>query len=130
MARVTEAEVTAIIDTDLTSAQVQAFIDDASGWIDDNLADAGLFDATLKRIEKYLAAHFITLRDPRIRSGTIGDVSETYQRDTQVTEYLKAAAGMDPTGIIGDRLMGGRPRAHFRVGAGYDGRRDLPRAST
>lgn len=121
MARTTEAAVRLIIDTDVETAQVEAFIDDASGWVDDHLVGLDLSDATLTRIEKYLAAHLITLRDPRVRQSRVGDVSETLQRDTQVTEYLRTAAAMDDTGTVADRLLpDGPPKVRFRVGAGFD----------
>ena len=126
MSRTTETAVTAAIDTSLTSVQVNAFIDDASAWVDQYLASKSLSATILEKIEKYLACHFITLRDPRLRSGKLDDVSETYQRDTVTTEYLKAAAALDPTGTIEDRLISGRHKVSFRVGAGYDSSLDLP----
>lgn len=119
MARTTEAAVTLAIDTTLTTPQIEAFIDDASAVVDDiAAADTTITTAKLTLIEKYLACHFVTLRDPRIRSGEFGDTSETYQRDTKVTEYLKAAMGLDPTGIIRGQFMDAKP-FKFRAGAGY-----------
>ncbi len=126
MARTSETAVRAAIETSLTSKQINAFIDDANAWVDQFLASAGLSTTILEKIEKFLACHFVTLRDPRLRSTKLKDVSETYQRDTVTTEYLKAAAALDPTGTVEDRLISGRHKLTFRVGAGFDSELDLP----
>lgn len=131
MARVTEAEVTTVINTSLTTAQVVAFIEDANTWVDHYLGGyTGLSAAVLKAIEKYLACHLITLRDPRLKRARTDDIDETYQRDDKVTEYLKQAAAFDPTGTVADELIGSEPKAIFRVGAGYDDTLDLPDSSS
>ena len=105
MARVTHAEVTARIETSLGTTQVEAFIDDANLWVTDFLSGEGLSTGRLKRIELYLACHYVTLRDPRLRRQAVEDVAETYQRDTAVTEYLRQAIAEDPTGIVKGRLL-------------------------
>lgn len=125
MARTDEGAVRDAIETTLTNPQVTAFIDDASGWIDAQLADKGLTAATLTLVEKYLACHLITLRDPRIKSGKFGDTSETYQRDGEVTEYLKMAIALDPSGTVEDAFGDSKQRVRFRVGEGYDPTLDL-----
>lgn len=119
--RTDSSAVLAAIDTDLTTVQVDAFISDASVWVDENLTTSSLSDTLLEKIEKYLTCHFITLRDPRLRSANVGDVSETYQRDTQVTEYLMAAMALDPTGRVADAFgtRKDRTRVSYRVGTGY-----------
>lgn len=121
MARTNEAAVSLAIDTTLTTAQIDAFIADASAWVDAYLTDAGLTSAVLTLIEKYLACHFVTLRDPRLKAGKADDLSEDYQRDANVTEYLKAAAALDPTGEVESQFIAakGRAKGVFRVGAGY-----------
>lgn len=105
MARAAESDVTARIDTSLSTAQIEAFIDDANSWVDEYLTDCGASDARLKKVEIYLACHYVTLRDPRLRSQAVEDARETYQRDTEVTEYLKQAAAEDPCGIVKARLL-------------------------
>jgi hypothetical protein len=99
---------------------------DASLLVDEHLANANLSDARLEAIERYWTAHLITLRDPRLTSAQMGDIRESYQRDDHVTEYLRTAAGMDPTGTIEDRFMEARPRFGFAVGAGFDPNLNLP----
>lgn len=118
MARVTSTEVKLRIETSLSDCIVDAFIDDASAWVDDYLTDCGMSAARLKKIEMYLAAHYITLRDPRLRQQAVEDARETYQRDTQVTEYLRQAIAEDECGIIKDRLLDqeSTPNVHFQAG--------------
>lgn len=122
MARTSEAAVAVVLDTTLESAQIQAFVDDASAWIDAHLLDKGYSEATLTLIEKYLACHFCTLRDPRLSSSRVGDTAEKYQVNPEVNEYLRLAIGMDPSGAIEDAFGGdeARKRVRFRVGSGYD----------
>jgi len=119
--RTDSSAVLAAIETDLTTTQVDAFISDASAWVDANLVNDSLSDTLLEKIEKYLACHFITLRDPRLTDAAAGDVREKYQRDTSITEYLKAAMALDPTGKIAD-AFGDRSKKYrmtYRVGTGY-----------
>lgn len=123
MARTNEPDVRAIIDTVLTGPQVDAFIDDANLWVTDFLAGQdGITDARLEQVEKYLAAHFITVRDPRMTEKDADDVRERYQRGKgHVTEYLRLAAAADPTGTVRGRLVNqeGAPVVRFRAGT-YD----------
>lgn len=130
MARTNATAVRLILDTDLTSPQLEEFITDASLWVDNNITSGSLSAAILEAIEKYLAAHFACLRDPRLTQARLGDVAETYQRGKEASEYLKVAAALDTTGAVADKLMEGRPRLMFRVGEGYDATLDLPETST
>lgn len=119
--RTDASAVVTAIETDLTTTQVEAFISDASAWVDANLLGDSLSDTLLEKIEKYLTCHFITLRDPRMTQAAAGDVRENYQRDNSITEYLKAAMALDPTGKIAD-AFGDRAkkfRMTYRVGTGY-----------
>lgn len=116
------------LDTVLTTAQVDGFIADASGWVDDNLAgETEIGVSTLERIELYLACHLCTLRDPRLTAAKLDDVDEKYQRDASETEYLAMARALDPTGRLGEafgpKAESGR-RVQFRVGDGFDSRHD------
>lgn len=131
MARVSESEVKLVIDTSLTTPQIEALIGDANLWVNEHLGGyTSLSAALLKAIEKYLAAHLITLRDPRLTRAQLDDVAETYQRDREVSEYLKTAASLDPTGTVKDELLGGSQKATFRVSEGYDDTLDLPGSSS
>lgn len=120
MARTTEAAVTLAIDTSLTTAQINAFIDDASAFVDSiAAADSTIPAAKLTLIEKYLASHFITMRDPRLKASKVGDAADTFQRDGEVSEYLKAAMALDPTNLIRDAFDDEKRSFRFKVGTGY-----------
>lgn len=132
MARTNSTEVGLIIETSLTSGQIDAFINDANVWVTNHLSGVcdDLTDAELKIIEKYLAAHLITLRDARLTSLKEGDISEKYQRDGKMSEYLKSAIAMDPCGIVADQFVHqDRAKLVFRVGSGFDDDLDLPASS-
>lgn len=121
MARTSYEAVTQRIETSLEQEIVEDFIDDASAWVTDFLSGEGVSSARLEKIEHYLACHYVTLRDPRLRQQQEDDVRETYQRDTQVTEYLRQAVAEDPTGIVKAKLLNQEEAAvvNFRVGL-YD----------
>lgn len=77
--RVTASEVTEIFNTDLSDSEIEAFITTANtiigNTIENNISDSN----TLTEIEKYLAAHFATLKDPRIQSRKFADSSVDYK---------------------------------------------------
>ena len=130
MARTTVSDVQAIISTSLATAQVQAFIDDASLWVDTFLEGActALTATILTTVEKYLAAHMITARDPSLTSAKWDKVSETYQRDGKTSEYLRAAIALDPCGIVSEKFLEQEKKrpVKFRMGEGFDDNLDLP----
>ena len=125
MARATETEVRKVIDTSLTSTQVNALLADANLWVTEELTAEGYSTDRLKAIEKYLTAHFCTMQDPRLKSLKEGDVTETYQRDAVLTDYLRTAIGWDPSGTVekafasaGSEGSSGA-QVRFRFGDGY-----------
>lgn len=127
MARTSVSAVEDVLETTINAIQLQAFIDGANAFVDEHLTNKGVGSSLLTEIEKYLAAHFASARDPQTRSESLGDASVTYQRSGDVTEYLRIAAGLDPTGAVEGQLMDGDPEFVFRAGAGYDGDLNLPR---
>jgi hypothetical protein len=120
--RTTATAVGLILQHELTSDQINAFIADASLWVDNNLVGEGLSTATLTAIEKYLAAGFATARAAQLLSAKRLETTETFQRDKEASEYFKLAATLDPTGTVAGEFLPRRVRGIFRVGAGYDGR--------
>lgn len=115
--RTNSTNVKLIISTGLTDGQVDAFIADASLWVDNNLVGEGLSSDTLTAIEKYLAAHLITLRDPVLTERRRDDITDKFGLRTS---YLSYAMQLDPTGKIEEDFGEDRPAFSFRVGAGYD----------
>lgn len=125
MPRTTEAEVHLTIVTDLDEPAIEAFIADSNAWVTANLADAGLSEAQLTAVEKYLACHFVTLREPQLKSFTQDGIGESYQRHATVNEYLRMAMALDPTGKVEEAFAGGggsggaRDRVQWAVGDGF-----------
>lgn len=87
MARVTDAEVKEIFDTDI--ADTTPFITVANILVTDVLGSESLSTTLLKEIERWLAAHFASMRDPRIQREKLGDADVTY--------HGKSAMGLDGT---------------------------------
>lgn len=118
-ARTTDAELTEIIETDLSAAQRAAFINSAFHLVEDQLTGKGLSADILGEIEKYLAAHFLSVRDQRAAREDIGsEYSVTYQGKTdmglQATHYGQMALTLDPSGTLA-RLSSSPKRAKFTV---------------
>lgn len=125
MARVTADELALVISNAPTDPIMEAFIGDASLWVDTHLVGActALTAAVLKAVEKYLAAHYLSMRYPVLKSAKVGDTQDTFQvaGDDEVTPYLRAAAGLDPCGIVQDLLVAQKHRTAGKayIGAGY-----------
>jgi len=99
MARVTDNEVKEIIDTDLSS--LTPFIGAANQLVD---GITGLSAAELKEIERWLAAHFVAIRDQRTAKDNTGDSSHTYGGKTGMgldfTAYGQMVKLLDTTGYL------------------------------
>lgn len=103
--RVTGDEVKEIIETDLTAEQMAPFIEAAYAMIEDNLTGQGYSAATLKVIERWLAAHFVAIRDPGTRSETTGKASAVFKvgylgRGLEHTAYGQQVMAYESKGIL------------------------------
>ena len=104
--RVTSDEVKGIIGTSLTD--LIPFIRTANAVVNDSLSidiAAGDVSATiLKELELWLAAHFIAIRDPQVKSEKVGDAAVTYRgtdgKGLNATTYGQQAIAIDPTGQL------------------------------
>lgn len=110
MARVTPADVRLIFPTDLSDAELQAFIDTAHLLINEELADSGLTEERLTEIELYLSAHLAALADPRKKSEMIaGEWQFTNTGETGMgltsTHYGQTVLLLDTSGIL-DKIGG------------------------
>jgi hypothetical protein len=104
-ARVDADEVGEIIETDLSDSLVNAFINTAHYFIQENLLDKGLSADILTQIELWLSAHFLAIRDPRVESeGIAGEWQARYQGKTgmgfEATTYGQQALMLDTTGTL------------------------------
>ena len=105
MARVTDAEVRAIMEQDqIIVSDLTPFITAADIVIDDHAAIAALSDATTKEISRWLAAHFTSIMDKRVASEKAGSVSQDFQYklglNFQVTMYGQQAMMLDSSGTL------------------------------
>lgn len=115
MAQVTIDEVKEVFETDLTDAQMNAFITAANLMVTDQLNgvhSAGL----LKEIERYLAAHLAASRDQRIAREQHVDSSWTYQGQyglgLQSTDYGQHVLMLDTSGTLTNL---GTKKSQFKV---------------
>jgi len=104
MARVTAEEVKAIIDTSLTDAQVEAYIDIASEIVTNNVT-CGLSDEVLTEIERWLTAHLIAMtRSRTTKSEKVGEASVTYAgvfgTGLNATPYGQTVQMLDTCGAL------------------------------
>lgn len=106
MPRTDATAVQARFDTDLSSTDLQPFIEDANAVVDSELADEGLADDLLATIEAYVAAHFAAVRDPRFTdvSGAARDASYE-DRGSEgpglaATQHGRRAIDLDPTNTL------------------------------
>ncbi len=103
--RTSAPQVCAIIDTALKPDAVVPFIKPASLLVDDiAAADATLASDLLLEIETYLAAHFLTLFEPRAEKEEAGDTKFKYEGKTAMgfdsSKYGQMAIILDPTGTL------------------------------
>jgi hypothetical protein len=115
--RVTDIEVFEIIDTSLTN--IDPFINSASLIVDGYLLSKGLSDEILKQIELYIAAHLLSLKDPRTKSVGVDVLSESYQGQWGLglngTSYGQTAILLDSSGTLGSLTKNGKLTTSFGV---------------
>jgi len=116
MARTTDTAVREILNTALPTNQLKAFIEDASLWVTEMLANQvpAPTATRLEIIERYLACAIVKLREvtgSALRSVTIGDVTEDYSLPASVRDYLDTAAGFDASGLVRRHFLAPRPVA-------------------
>ena len=112
-ARATEAMVKKIIDTDLADEQITPFLAAANTMVTDLLLGENYSATTLEEIERWLAAHFVAVRDPQITQEKIGDVQATYEGKTGMglnsTRYGQQVMVLEHHGILARLASGKRP---------------------
>jgi len=103
MARVTSDDVEKIIEVD-SSLDVDAFIATATVLVDETLASSGYSDDLLFEIERYLAAHFIAMRQRQLTGDAFGDASRKYAgkfgMGLDFTQYGQQVKTLDIRGVL------------------------------
>lgn len=106
MARATEQEVIDILDTTLENEDVTPFLSAANLLVTDVCGNEGYSDNLMREIERWLAAHFLAIRDPRISKQKIGDADATYEGKTGLglnhTSYGQQAMILDHHGKLAE----------------------------
>ena len=110
MARTTEVEVKAIMDTDLADASVLVFINIATSMITSIVGGKGLSDAELTEMERWLSAHLIASTIERMgETEKIGEASIKYigqfAKGFESTPYGQMLLALDTTGSFADLSM-------------------------
>ena len=110
--RVTFEEVKEILSTDMTPDQITACIVSANILVTNTVATSttpAADAATLKEIEKWAAAHFCCMRDPRELRAKTSDadawfapvgVTTAWGKQLNFTWYGQTAIALDPTGKL------------------------------
>ena len=109
--RATDEEVMSVLDTDI--ADLSAYIGLANTVVNTHLADKGLTDDLLTKIEVQLSAHFVVLLSEReVVREKIGDAEVSYRQGDndgiKATRYGQAACILDTTGTL-DNLGAAKP---------------------
>lgn len=116
-ARTTETAVKGIIEVDAISvSSLEPFISIANELVTEKCGGLGYSDTRLELIERWLSAHFYTVRDPRVTSETAGPVSASYQSSVSLglnsSHYGQTALRLDTMGGLASleqgSLNGGR----------------------
>jgi len=111
--RATEAQVKEIIDTSLTEEEVSPFLKVANQMVTDLVSDEGYASGTLQEIERWLAAHFVAIRDPRVAKEKIGDAQADYHGKSGMslnfTPYGQQVMVIEYKGKIAAAVMAMRP---------------------
>jgi len=103
-ARVTADEVKAIIEVDSSVDDLTPFIHVANKIVSSECTDSSLDSDDKKEIERWLAAHFVAIRDMRKASEKAGPVADSNQYklglNLQVTMYGQQAMIVDTSGAL------------------------------
>jgi len=106
MARVNDSEVKAIIECE--SDDLSPFINGANIFVNNRLKTPGHVtdEITLKEIERWVAAHFIAIKEGELYGESFGGASENYLKPMvgkglESTTFGQQAMVLDPSGMLG-----------------------------
>lgn len=101
--RTTSDAVEEIVETEVTIS-LTPFIEIASAMVDELLVDAGYGDTYLELIERWLSAHFYSIRDMKRASEQVKTLRESFQYKVDlylaVTVYGQQVLALEYKGIL------------------------------
>lgn len=104
MAAPTVAEVRTIFDTNYPDEAITFWAAAADDYVTDALTGAGVEQATVDRITRLVACHFLAAQDPTESSDSLGDSRVSYEGDAgpglSETRYGRRAIQLDPSGQL------------------------------
>lgn len=105
MPRTTTELVAGLVNGVPADADLTPFIDTAHLVVNDNCAASGYSDAKLELLERWLAAHYVCIFDPRTKSADADGPKEAYEDikvdlGFNVTKYGQQALRLDTAGSL------------------------------
>ncbi len=99
-----EVKLIIVLDENIADPNWQAMLDDATAWITALDIETDCGTATANAVTKYVAAHFMTMQDPRQVEQKIDDASEkfsdTYDLGLDSSHYGQMAKRLDCSGKL------------------------------
>lgn len=121
MARTTAELVKGIIEVDELTSDLAPYIETANELVTELCAPAGYLDSRLELIERWLAAHFYAVTDPRLKSESFGKSSGEYQSKIDLhlnlSHYGQQAQLLDTQGKLAqlnEAVGKGKPQATIK----------------
>lgn len=117
--RVTESEVKEIMDTDLTVEQITPYLISANSFVTGVFASVTIDDSVLKEIERWLAAHMVSLTKERVSQeegagGAYIKWAGKFGEKLSATQYGQMVMSLDYTNTLSN-LEGGKKEASIYV---------------
>lgn len=121
MARIERSDVRAVIDTDAPDSVIDGFIGDAELEVNERVktANVGYSEDRMKKLEKYLSAHFVRfLYDRQEQRSSVADIRTDYSgafgdglSATSAGQVVldTDTADVFPSGVTDDGSAGGSP---------------------
>ena len=121
--RTTSVKVQAILDTEQSLEQIEAYIDIATLMVDEVAVVGTLTTAMLAELERWLTAHLIVITKERrgIEEEIDGDTrvkySDVFGEGLQSTDYGQMVAQIDTTGTLKAK---GKKRVYFKAVTSFE----------
>jgi hypothetical protein len=107
-ARVNGAEVLEIFDSSIAEADLDPFITAANLLVNEKLISVGHSAELLKEIERWISAHFASMRDQLASEDSANDIKYEYRGDgLKLSRYGQQAILLDTSGTLAEMASDG-----------------------